>query len=204
MSTWADVTKGSRVELKGREYTVAKIKTKGKRTRVTVVGSAGKFEAEVKTKDTVTIVTARDKRRDSAGWYKPTKAERKAAEAEQSKGLPTGDPTVTKPPVKTKGGDPWESRRDKVERMLDDVLSAHLVGEATDENVGYYVPPVDVSTVTAHLVLFHGEQPSDWDDVMQGAALLERHAALHDQHLDDPEGQPLKVNHWHTKERPTP
>lgn len=194
MTTWADVTKGDRIELRGREYTVAKVKTKGKRTAVTVVGSAGKFEAEVKTKDTVTMLAAHDKRRDKAGWYKPTKAERAAAEVEAA-GLPAGNPTVTKPPTKAKDGDPWESRRGKVERLLEDVLGAHLVGESNDEDAGYYVPPQGIDTIAGHLVLFHGVDVSMFgiDD------LLELHE---NQHEAAKAGHALKVNHWHTKTRP--
>lgn len=195
MAKWSKVSKGDRVELRGREYEVVKIKAKGSSAKVTVRGAGSVFEAKVSLDDKVTIVKARDKRHDADGWYVPTKAERKAERA----ALPAGDPTVTKPPAPP-SGDPWETRRDKVERRLDDILGAHLVGESTDESAGYYVPPVDVSTIMAHWVLFHGGQPSDYEGE---ADTLEHHEHEHAARLKHPgDYAPLKVNHWHTETRP--
>jgi hypothetical protein len=193
---WSKVGKGDRVQLRGREYEVVKIKPKGKRAKVTVRGGGSVFESTVALSDKVTIVKAADKRRDADGWYKPTKAQRAA---EPGRSLPPGDPSVTTPPLHAVGS-PWESRRDKVEERLERVLGAVLVGEATDESAGYYVPPVDVTTVDAHLVLFHGWQPSDWDE---DTDRVKAHEAEHADRLGNPEGYtPLPVNHWHTERRP--
>src|SRR5690606_23288779 len=149
MAKWRKVVKGDRVELRGREFEVVKIKPKGKALKVTVRGGGSVFESKVDPDAKVTIVA--DPLHEKSGamrrWAKPT-------EAPKREPIPAGDPSVTRPPGKA-SGDPWETRRDEVERRLDELLGARLVGEATDESAGYYVPPVDVSTVTSHLVLFH-------------------------------------------------
>lgn len=179
--TWADVEKGDRVELKGKTFVVAKIKAKGKKAKVVVVGGGGRFESEVRLKDAVRIVT-------SEGWLKnPPARERRPA-------LPAGDPSVTKPPAK-KYGNPWETTEDRIERKLETILGARLVAETDDESAGYYVPPVDVSTIASHAVLFHGLDPTEYD--VDG--LLEAHTNHHAAAL---KGVPLYVNHWHTAERP--
>lgn len=202
MTTWADVAKGDRVELGGKAFVVTKLKAKGKRAVVVVVGGGGRFESEVKLADTVKLAPAKGKRsagKESADWYEPKgKAERKELKLAT---LPAGDPSVTKRPAKP-SGDPWETPRDKTERMLERLLGAHLVAETLDEALGYYVPPVDASTVRAHLMLLHGAQPSDWDDDVTDAALLAGHEAQHADALADPTGSPLAVNHWHTETRP--
>lgn len=184
MTTWAGVGKGDAVMLKGKRYVITKHKRDGKRIAVTVVGGAGKFATVVKAKAEVELAAEREPR-----WA--TKGEAKAA----LKGMPKGDATVTKPEPRGKIGDPWETPRDRVERKLDKLLGAHLVGEATDESAGYYVPPVDVTTVAAHVALFHGVDPSEYgiDD------LLELHTNGHAAAL---KGAALHVNHWHTKTRP--
>lgn len=191
MAKWSKVSKGDRVELRGREYEVVKIKPKGEHAKVTVRGGGSVFESKVRLADKVTIVADPLHGKDGAQrrWAKPREVKNN-----EPKGLPPGDPSVRKPPAKP-SGDPWETRRDKVERRLDDLLGARLVGESTDESSGYYVPPVDVSTVAAHLVLFHGTDVSAFgvDDMLE----------LHDnEHASALKGHALKVNHWHTETRP--
>lgn len=188
MAKWGKVTAGDYVELKGREYEVVKIKPRGKSAKVTVRGGGSVFESKIALDDKVKIVTAplRNKSGAQQRWAKPTEAPRD--------GLPAGDPSITKPPRKAVG-EAWETPRDKVERKLDSILGAHLVGEASDESSGYYVPPQDMSTIAAHLALFHGTDPSEYgvDDMLE----------LHDnQHAAALSGIGLKVNHWHTETRP--
>lgn len=197
MTTWAKVKPGERVELKGKPYVVAKIKAKGKRAKVTVVGAAGRFTSEVKLKDEVKRVK-RGKLYDRDGrmqrWAEPDEVKHAARVAGQ--GLPdAGDPAVTEPPRK-KFGNPWETPRDKVERKLTELMGARLVGEADDETSGWYVPPVDVTTIAGHLALFHGTDTSSYgiDD------MRELHELEHQQALS---GVALHVNHWHTEERPS-
>lgn len=190
MSTWADVGKGDRVELGGKTFTVRKLKAKGKRAAVTVDGQGGRFESEVKLKDAVKILPATASSRDAAGWHKPTKAERKA-EAKAA------EPKSQAQPKAKLSTDSWEARRDKVESKLDRILGAVLVGEATDEDAGYYVPPVDPTTVMAHGLVFHGWQPSDFDNESDVLAHHEQ------EHRDALIGDAvLKVTHWHTETRP--
>lgn len=184
MTTWAGVGKGDAVMLKGKRYVVAKYKRDGKRIRIEVVGGAGRFRTEVKAKAEVEL----------AGEKEPRWATKKESKAALGK-MPKGDASATKPAPRGKVGDPWETPRDRVERKLDAILGAHLVGEALDEGAGYYVPPIDITSVAAHVALFHGISPSEYgiDD------LLELHAEQHESAL---KGVPLHVNHWHTKTRP--
>ena len=200
-TTWAKVKKGAVVELNGRPYLVEKIKP-GKKTAEVKLSHKGRAsKGEVRLKDPVVLSTAsptskRGPVSDGAGTMQrwATKSELKEA---MSRGLPAGDPRQTKPPEKAKG-DLWETPVDRVERKLDQILGARLVGEATDENAGYYVPPVDSSTVAAHLALFHGGIPEACDD--DEAKMLAAHDAQHAAALKG-EGI-LQTNHWHTEKRP--
>lgn len=194
MSKWSKVSKGDGVELKGKVYEVVKIKHKGKRAKVTVRGAGGEFSAEVLLADKVKVVDA-DPLYDDEGrmrrWARPSEVHNAAKVA-------PGDPTITKPPKgkAERSGDEWETRRDKVERRLGEMLEAKLIGEADDENAGYYVPPVDITTIASHMALFHNVDTSQYgvDD------LLELHG--HEHHEAENLGTTLAVNHWHTKDRP--
>ena len=111
--------------------------------------------------------------------------------------LPAGDSKATKPPKKPKGGE-WEKPKGDAEKMIVDLLSARLVGESHDEKAGYYVPPVDVSTVAAHLELFHGGIPDAVSD--DEGRMLAMHGAQHEAAATG--AGVLAVNHWHTAKRP--
>lgn len=170
-TTWADVKKGSVVELSGREYRVVKIKPKGKKAAVMVETKGRYAESKVKLSDRVVIVKKGD----------------------GTKRGPLYDESGT-----ARHGDPWERPVDRIERKLDELLSARLVGISTDENAGYYVPPVDASTVAAHLALFHGGIPEACDD--DETKMLAAHDAQHAAALKG-EGV-LQTNHWHVSKRP--
>lgn len=194
MAKWSKVVKGDRIELRGKTFDVVKIKAKGKSAKVTVRGNGSVFESKVALADKVKIVTAplRDKAGTQTRWAKPSEVTVKAPK--EPKGLGKGNPKATKPPADP-SGDPWETKRDKVERKLDDLLSARLVGETKNEAEGYYVPPADEQTVAAHLALFHGIDPSEY--------AASTWLALHDaEHAGALKGQALTVNHWHTETRP--
>lgn len=199
-TTWADVKKGDTVELAGKSFRVVKIKPKGKKAKVTVDrGNGREYSSLVRLADRVPITARKGDRGpfyDGNGTARrwATKAEAREVLAEP-KGLPAGDSTVTKPPKKA-AGDPWETQADRIEKRLDDLLQARLVGESHDENAGYYVPPVDVSTVASHLALFHGGIPPACEDE---GAMLRAHES---QHAEALRGMPLAVNHWHTEKRP--
>lgn len=196
-TTWAKVEKGQTVELNGRPYLVVKIKPGKKAAEVKLSHKGRDSKGEVRLKDPVVVTDAapRSKRGpvvDAAGTM-----QRWATEKEHRATLPAGDPTKTKPPEKPRG-DLWETPVRGMERKLDALLGARLVGEAKDENAGYYVPPVDASTVAAHLAVFHGGIPEACDD--DEAAMLRAHDAQHDAAKTG--AGVLSTNHWHTEKRP--
>lgn len=197
-STWADVKKHDVVELGGRAWRVVKIKAKGKKADVMVEFKGRYAESKVKLADRVKIAkkgdgTKRGPLLDESGTARRWATKKEAAEVGVA--LPAGDAKQTTPPKKP-SGDPWERPADRIERKLDELLAARLVGATTDESAGYYVPPVDVSTVASHLNLFHGGIPSACEDE---GAMLKAHEA---QHAEALRGMPLAVNHWHTATRP--
>lgn len=201
--TWGDVKKGDVVELGGREWRVDKIKPKGKKAKVRVSMKARTAESTVKLKDRVVIVkkgdgTKRGPLHDENGTARRW-ATRKEHDAElgTTTTLAPGDSDIVKPPAKP-GPDLWETPHGKTERMLGELLSARLVAETPDESAGYYVPPVNVTTVASHLALFHGGIPDAVAD--DEGRMLAAHEAQHAAALKG-EGV-LAVNHWHTKTRP--
>lgn len=198
-TTWADVKKHDTVELAGREYRVVKIKAKGKKA-VVMVETKGRYaESKVKLAERVTIVkkgdgTKRGPLTDADGVARRWATKKEAAEVGVV--LAAGDSSQTKPPAKP-GPDLWETPHGKTERLLGELLSARLVAETTDESAGYYVPPVNVTTVASHLALFHGGIPDAVQD--DEGKMLGAHEA---QHAEALRGAPLAVNHWHTATRP--
>ncbi len=203
MSTWKDVEKGNVVELGGREWVVVKIKRDGRKAKVKVERRGREASSVVKLKDRVTIksaAAAKGKRgplNDTSATAQRWATKKEAEEAMRSTGLPPGDPAQTEPPKKATGS-PWETQADRIEARLDKLLQARLVGVATDEKAGYYVPPVDSSTIASHLAVFHGGIPEACDD--DETKMLRAHEAQHANALRG-EGV-LEVNHWHTKKRP--
>lgn len=202
-ATWGDVEKHDVVELGGRRWRVVKIKRKGKKAHVMVEFKGRYHESDVKLKDRVTIAQRgesskrgplHDERGQAQRWA--TKREAEEVLGKGGASLAIGDSAQTKPPAKP-GPDVWETPHGKVERLLGDLLSARLVGETPDESAGYYVPPVNVTTVAAHLALFHGGIPEAVSD--DEGKMLAAHEA---QHAEALRGAPLAVNHWHTATRP--
>jgi hypothetical protein len=201
-STWSKVKKGDVVELAERNWTVVKIKAKGKKADIVVEYKGRSAKSRVKLADKVRV-TKRGDGAKSGPLYDPSGAARRwatraeAKEALESSPLPVGNPAQTKPPAKP-GDGLWDTPATKTEKLLDKLLEAHLVGEAKDEAVGYYVPPVDVSSVAAHLALFHGGIPEACDD--DEARMIAAHSAQHDAAKTG--AGVLAVNHWHTPTRP--
>ena len=196
-TTWAKIEKGATVELNGRPYLVEKIKP-GKKTAEVKLSHKGRAsKGEVRLKDPVVMSTASPTSKRGPLHDERGTMQRWATKAEHRETLPPGDPAVTAPPEKPKG-DLWETPVGRVERKLDALLGARLVGVSTDENAGYYVPPVDSSTVAAHLAVFHGGIPEACDD--DEAKMLRAHDAQHAAALKG-EGI-LQTNHWHTEKRP--
>lgn len=187
MITYGDLVKGDRIELRGAAYEVVKAKRKGKAVKLTVKGDRGTFESEVKAKGEVTLVALDGPAGEQQRWATPE---------EYRRSLPPGDPSATKRPAKAKG-EAWDAKpTDPAEVAVTEILGAHLVGEATDENVGHYVPPVDVSTVGAHLLIFHDVAGDQYATTADALTLHAQH------HADAATGAAMHVNHWHTKKRP--
>ncbi len=175
---WSKVERGDVVQLGGREWTVEKIKPKGKVLRVSVRSGSHRADSKVDPSDKVAIAEPRS-----------TKPSRPAKPK---------TPPPTKPP-KPATGDPWETQQDRIERQLGQILGARLVGEATDVDAGYYVPNVDVTTVAAHVAIFHGGVPEQHRG--DEAELVGWHAR---EHIAAEGGDRLfEVNHWHSEKRPT-
>ena len=204
LTKWANIAAGTTVELKGKRYKVAKIKVKGKVAKVTLIG-ADLFqpltrEVDAKAKVEVPAMSVKGKSKTASSskpgpLYDDRGAQTRWAEENE------GDPKATKPPKKAKGGK-WTEPRDKAEKAILKHLDGKLVGETFDPAVGHYVPPVDTSTVLAHLFLYHGIEPDPVEKLDLWHS-LGMHDDLHERAKVAP-FSPLKVNHWHTKERPTP
>lgn len=193
-TTWADAAKGDDVVIDGKTYRVCKAKPKGKRVAVTLERAGREFKSEVRAKDRVKLV--REPLHDREGRQNRWATEREAAKGpKRRKGLALGDAAQTEPPVPP-SGDPWETPRDRIEKKLDKILGAHLVAEG-DDAVGYYVPPVDVTTIASHMALMH---PNTYDAAKDEATMLAGHAHEHRMVLDGK--AKLGVNHWHTETRP--
>lgn len=201
--TWADVDKGDELDIDGRTWRVAKIKVKGKRTKVTLERKGQSVDGDVATADRVTFASAapkpeRKKREPltaSNGQQARWATEKEARKA--GVGLVPGNAERVTPPAPA-DGDVWDRPADRVEKILDKLLGAHLVAETKDEAEGYFVPPVDVSTIAAHLVAFHGVSPRDYqgEDDMLSWHEAQHAAALKGDAL-------LTPNHWHTERRPS-
>lgn len=188
-STWADAKKGDDVVINGKTFRVRKVKIKGKAVKVTIERSGREFTSEVKAKAKVQIVTTplHDAKGGQNRWA--TKSELKAA------GLAPGNPDLVKPPEKATGS-PWETPADRVEKKLDQLLGARLVAEGNEKD-GYYVPPVDASTIASHMALMH---PNTYDPAKDEATMLAGHEHEHKMVLAGKAR--LGVVHWHTKNRP--
>lgn len=180
MTTWADVQRGDAVKLGSRTLVVKKAKRDGKRVHVVIKDHLGTFERDLKAKDPVTLAKATDltikpkKLHDDAGaqqrWAKPD---------EQHTDEPTGPAS----------GSPWTTQADRAEEALA-TIGARLVAESVDGEKSWYVPPVDVSTVAAHLYLMHGIDP-----LQVPGDLIAAHTTQH-------ANGDYKVPHTHTEVRP--
>ena len=159
MTKRSQVKPGDVVELKGAEWTVTKAKRKGDRVRVTVTGTAGTFTRDVEAGGKVKLSTPssgplRDETGAQRRWAKPDEV------------------------THTKRGATWDSpQSDPAGVAVERVLGGRLVGVTRDGD-RWAVPPVDLTTVRAHLSTFHGvpgnEQPID-----EGQA-LSMHRELHE------------------------
>lgn len=176
--TWGEIRKGDALDLGGRTWVVDKIKPGKKKAEVKISHKGNVVRDTVKLKDKVRIA----ERAAPAAPRKPAKA------AEPKKMPPE--------PPKPATGNPWETQQDRLERKLDEVLGAKLMGESVDGEKTYYVPPIDITTVASHMVIFHGGTGGEVDETV----MLKTHAK---QHADAEAGaRALPIAHWHTERRP--
>lgn len=188
MSTWGDVVKGDRIKLGGRVLVVDKAKQKGKKVRIVVHDKLGTFDREVKAKDAVDIVPLQklgDGTVSGQSLHDRHGAQQRwAGGAEQQADEPKRGPHH---------GSPWETPADKTEKTLQQVLGATLVEESIDGGRTYAVPPVDVSTVAAHLLIMHG---TVLEPDTAPADMLQHHTDHHNSSTE------FKVPHYHSETRP--
>lgn len=201
-TTWAKVTTGAAVLLKGREWTVDKVKVKkGGKVKVTVSGTGGEFTAELDAKAKVELL--------EEGWAD----ERKAAKVNG----PRPQPEVHTPPKvsKKKAKAALDEPASDAERTVTKYLDAKLL--AVEVDGVYLMPHPSPDTIAAHLLAFHGV-------TAEGVSLTEAKAlartktpeaavqllswdklkAVHDREHEQIEAgtKAALVDHLHTKERP--
>jgi hypothetical protein len=173
------VVAGDRVELNGREYDVVKLKRKAAgELKVTVSRAGEEHKATVDGRGDVSMAPLRDKKGAQSRWA--TKAEASAAAS---------------PPHKA-GGARWDAPPKGAEKRVAKILGGTLVAESVDDT-GDYVPPVDPSTMAAHLWIFHDVRMQDISHYLPAVTIH------NDQHTRAAAGElTLHRNHWHTKVRP--
>lgn len=180
---WSKVEPRTIVELSGREWTIESIKVKKGRAKVVVTSGAHRAESKVDADEKVKVVASAPRKRETP--ISPPTDPRRAAPR----------------PQENVHGDPWETPQDKTEKLLKSALGARLVAESPEGAPGYYVPPMDITTIASHLVIFHGTIPADIRN--DEAAMMHWHRAEHER-IDStgelPEGA---LNHWHSETRPT-
>lgn len=177
---WSKIKKGDALDLGGRVWTVEKIKPGKKKAKVRIRHRSNVVDDTVRLDDKVRIAEKPEP---------PKRGRRDAPPAKPAK--------QKKRPPEPATGDPWETQQDRIEKQLGKILGAHMVGESTDGGGAYYVPPVDITTVAAHLAIFHGTI----DPTESGAEMMKRHALEHEEHLAG--DRRFTMHHWHTEKRPT-
>lgn len=207
MNTWADAKKGDRVRAGGKVFTVAKIKGEGKKRDVRLEGQGARLDLTVKAKAPIDLVASTGKKgggvdfarirdlhdRDGRQQRWATKAEEREAAKPL---LSPGNPAVAAAPDAS--GPKWsKSPKGDAEAAVVEVLGGELIAEG-DPAEGYYVPPVAIDTVQAHLVIFHGR---DFLPESPVTALAD-HDAEH--RAAEAGTMLLPINHWHTERRPKP
>ena len=173
---WGKVAAGDDVVLKGEPWRVTKAKRKGDCVRVTVERGGLSFTREL----------------DASAKVELVERQREPLHGERGAMTRWAEPDEVTPPGK---GDRWgEPASDPAGQLVERVLGGRLVA-ATRDGERWAVPPVELTTMRAHLAIFHGipgnEQPLD------EARCLALHRELHERADHEP-AQP----HEHTKRSP--
>lgn len=173
MTRWGKVDEGDVVELKGKRYVVTRLKRKGDAVKVAVRPERGGAEhtAKVPARQKVTLAPLHDESGAQRRWAKPA------------------DLHAT--------GRRWDKpQKDDAGRAVEQILGGVLVAEKPEGADRYAVPPQDITTVRAHLLLFH-ELAGDAQPAADADAL-----ALHERlHAEHP-AVDLPVPHEHLERRP--
>lgn len=168
---WKKVTAGADVHLKGKIWTVEKITVKKKRV-----------EVELRERGTKRVHRGQvdpDKKVSAAIWYTEPKTETK---------------------VTRNAGPDWLAKPEsKAERNVVKILSGKLDGIQPAPGEWYICPPVDVSTIAAHLLVFHDIELVDVRRVGGYEDALAIHVV---EHARKPSLGPLAVPHYHDERQP--
>lgn len=171
---WGKVAQGDLVELRGDAWTIEKAKPKKKGLEVTVARGAERFTAVVDPDGKIKRATP-PPLPDTEGSAKLDGAiKRKAAEKQAFR-----TPAVERTRRPTRLEDA-EAVRDEVAEPspAEEKVSAFLQGVPTatkDVHGSWVVPPVDYSTVAAHLRIFHALDVT----TLTPDEMLAQHEALH-------------------------
>lgn len=180
---WSKVEKGARVLIDGERFTVKKHERSGKGADVILVGDGGTFVRGFR-KGKVTVLGLPEL--DSRG--KPVKG--------VDFGKLIREP---KPQTEFNGRNAvamteWATES-KAEKKVREELGGELVG--VEAGGVTYVPPLDPSTIKAHLHIFHGFEAS----TTPYEQLVKYHEAEHSRSDAEPFFR-LTIPHTHSKERP--
>lgn len=94
----------------------------------------------------------------------------------------------------------WAKPEDQAEANIVDGLGAVIMGTRPTPTQEWIVPPVDISTIAAHLYIFHGISSVDVRKPGGYAEALELHDAQHE--LDQAGSATLHEPHRHEADRP--
>lgn len=233
---WADIEQGAAVMLKGRRWTVERIKVKGKKATVTVRSTLGEFTRVMDAREKVELF---DKPRTGGVDFKRLlrEGDKKGGKLHakiESDGRPAVqqqrwakprelDEVIAPKRPKLKGAtEPWQPPADKVERKLEKILGATLIGASIEGREGeYWVPEVGPDTIASHLLTFHHirfdgvsvdvarKAYSEAEHTSAEALTLADYDAMVAIHEREHEHMRTGVlvpqtPHWHSRERPTP
>lgn len=92
---------------------------------------------------------------------------------------------------------PWSEPDTPAEAIVEEVLGASLEAVKLSEGEVWIVPPVDITTIASHMLIYHGIEGVDVRVVGGWEEAKAQHHADHEQSIDD-----LHVPHRHEAGRP--
>jgi hypothetical protein len=207
-----DLAPGMKLAIGGREFLVEKAKTKGKTTTLKISGPGGTFERAVKAKADYVVVP--DKLHDATG------AQRRWADERDPE--PKGPTPAVKPKTKPDPKLGWKDDAAPADAVVREVLGGTLSAIRRTDKAGvsgFICPPVDPTTIAAHLFAWHGvrfdgvsldEARKAYDETKHTAEEAVRLAdwetarAVHEKAHADFEAGTLTIDppHWHEAARP--